>query len=230
MRHARWRRNLAALGGLWVGLAGVTAAGTPGAPSSSAAPVPDVVIGADASAPAAGVDVRFVGLNQVEGGGLAAPDPAVAASVPRVLEATNSAVRLFTPAGGVLQTRTLNGFFGAPGAGPASLLHNPRAYFDRLGPHRRVYVLAAQRSEAPRTSRLWLAVSRSAEPADLGSARFPLLAVTPAGACALGDEGAGGYFGAQVDPGLRRFWVAGERAVTLGGTCQWQTWAARIAP
>jgi hypothetical protein len=34
MRHARWRRNLAALGGLWIGLTGVTAAGTPGAPSS----------------------------------------------------------------------------------------------------------------------------------------------------------------------------------------------------
>jgi hypothetical protein len=55
------------------------------------------------------------------------------------------------------------------------------------------------------------------------------------GACAdlLVDTGlvrSGDFSGAQLDPSLSGFWLAGEQAVLIGGTCQWQTRAVRLIP
>jgi hypothetical protein len=40
----------------------------------------------------------------------------------------------------------------------------------------------------------------------------------------------GDYSGAQLDPSLTGFWLAGEQAITIGGSCQWQTRVARLNP
>ena len=40
----------------------------------------------------------------------------------------------------------------------------------------------------------------------------------------------GDFSGAQLDPSLSGFWLAGEQAVLIGGTCQWQTRAVRLIP
>jgi hypothetical protein len=96
------------------------------------------------------------------------PDTIVAKSFARVLEATNSAIRLFTTAGGVLATSNLNAFFSAPVAD--GLLFDPKVYFDRNAANRRFYVVALQASGT--VSKIWLAVSRSSDPANLSSASW----------------------------------------------------------
>lgn len=40
----------------------------------------------------------------------------------------------------------------------------------------------------------------------------------------------GDYSGAQTDPGLTTFWLAGEQAVTISGACQWRTRVAQLVP
>jgi hypothetical protein len=40
----------------------------------------------------------------------------------------------------------------------------------------------------------------------------------------------GDYSGGQLDPGLTGFWLAGEQAITIGGSCQWQTRVVRLNP
>ena len=93
-----------------------------------------------------------------------------------MLEATNSAVRLFTNVGGVIQTKNLNTFFGAPvGDG---LLFDPKTYYDRNAANRRHYVAALQVSGrgdsniGNNISRIWLAISRSPDPANLNAANW----------------------------------------------------------
>ncbi|MGH6841637.1 MAG: hypothetical protein ACREDV_06025 [Methylocella sp.] len=40
----------------------------------------------------------------------------------------------------------------------------------------------------------------------------------------------GDYSGAQLDPSLSGFWLAGEQATSIGGTCHWHTRIVKIIP
>jgi hypothetical protein len=101
------------------------------------------------------------------------PDTIVAKSVTRVLEAANSAVRLFDTVGNVIETRDLNTFFAASTTN--GLLFDPKVYFDQNAANRRFYVVALQKkgsSDRSGVSRIWLAVSRSLDPPDLNPANW----------------------------------------------------------
>jgi hypothetical protein len=50
------------------------------------------------------------------------------------------------------------------------------------------------------------------------------------GNCAYLLGRAGDYSGAQLDPTATGFWLAGEQAVTIGGSCQWGTRIVRLNP
>ncbi|HEV8676968.1 MAG TPA: hypothetical protein VGX21_23270 [Methylomirabilota bacterium] len=136
------------------------------------------VAAGEAEAPT--ITASFAGLDQpgAASGGFTfvPPDPILAKGRTRVLEATNSATRLFTTAGGVLATKSLQLFFGAPPpAGRDGVLFDPKVYFDRLGVNPRFYVVALEKrgtSDATGVSRIWLAVSRGVDPADLEPARW----------------------------------------------------------
>jgi hypothetical protein len=101
------------------------------------------------------------------------PDTIVGKSPNRILEGVNSAVRLFNNSGGIIQTLNLNTFFGAPTTN--GLLFDPKIYFDRNAANRRFYVVAVQvagrgdTSTANDVSRIWVAVSRSPDPANLAA-------------------------------------------------------------
>ena len=115
----------------------------------------------------------FVGLDQANAGGVTHSDLSVGKSNTLVLEGVNSSLRLFTTVGGVLATKTLNTFFGATGSQRS--FHDPRVYFDRNAVNRRFYVVARQQSgitDATGISRIWLAVSRSSDPANLEPANW----------------------------------------------------------
>ncbi len=101
------------------------------------------------------------------------PDTIVGKSSTRVLEGTNSALRLSSPTGAgptgpIPITKSLNDFFGA-NAMSEGILFDPRVVYDRLGPNQRFFVVALQRDEGPNgnTASIYLAVSRSANPDDL---------------------------------------------------------------
>jgi hypothetical protein len=101
------------------------------------------------------------------------PDEIVGKSPNRVLEATNSAVRLFNNTGGALATLDLNTFMGAPTTN--GLLFDPKVYYDRNATNPRFYVVALQQSgrgdtnAANDVSRIWIAVSRAPDPGALNS-------------------------------------------------------------
>ncbi|MBI1733773.1 MAG: hypothetical protein HYR51_01240 [Candidatus Rokubacteria bacterium] len=139
------------------------------------------VSGATAALPgpsAAMVTTAFNGLNRVSGGSLgfifAPPDTIVAKSPNRVLEAVNSALRLFSPTGTVLDTKTLNSFFPVPDLSVANegLLFDPKVYFDRNAANKRFYVIALEKRIATEVSKIWLAVSRSADPTSLAASKW----------------------------------------------------------
>ena len=125
---------------------------------------------------ASDIVTSFVGLNRPgavnNGFVFFPPDTIVGKSVTRVLEATNSALRLFTNTGGVLATRNLNAFFSVVPAGSSGLLFDPKVYFDRNAVNRRFYVVALERRVAPNVSRIHLAISRSPEPGSLAAANW----------------------------------------------------------
>ncbi len=104
------------------------------------------------------------------------PDTTLGKSPNRVLEGANSALRLSTTVGAILDTKDLNTFFGASTTN--GLLFDPKVYFDRLGPNPRFYVVALQRIGIDDTtstndvSRIWVAVSRSGDPASLASTNW----------------------------------------------------------
>jgi hypothetical protein len=99
------------------------------------------------------------------------PDTTLGKSPNRAIEATNSAIRLFTNTCGVVATANLNTFFGAAVAN--GLLFDPKVYYDRNATRPRVYVVGLQAagkgntSLADNVSRMWVAVSRSADPTNL---------------------------------------------------------------
>lgn len=126
------------------------------------------------------VTVSFTGLDRItsanNGSLFFPPDTIVAKSNTRVLEATNSALRLFTTTGSVLATRDLNTFFGAPTAD--GLLFDPKVYYDRNATNRRMYVVALQRNTAAQRAFIWLAVSRASDPATLDAANWCRYAIS----------------------------------------------------
>lgn len=137
------------------------------------------VLGAPAGPEALSADVTtsFVGLDRPgaanNGFVFFPPDTIVAKSFTRVLEATNSAVRLFTTTGTVIGTSNLNAFFGVSTTN--GRLFDPKVYFDRNAANRRFYVVALQKAgttDASGVSRIWLAISRSSDPASLAAANW----------------------------------------------------------
>jgi hypothetical protein len=121
------------------------------------------------------VTLNFGGLNRQtaanNGQVFIPPDTIVGKSPNRVIEATNSAIRLFNTAGAVMATRDLNTFFGAAVA--SGRLFDPKVYFDRNAVNPRVYVVALQQTGrgnanlADNVSRMWVAVSRAVDPLNL---------------------------------------------------------------
>jgi|GEM_PF-2299680 len=116
----------------------------------------------------------FLGLDRPSsannGATFAPPDPTVAQGPNNVLQATNSAIRLFGNTGSVIATADLNTFFNnAPTAN--GLLFDPKVYYDRNATNQRFYVTALQ-SNFNSTSTIWLAISRSNAPANLSSSNW----------------------------------------------------------
>jgi hypothetical protein len=135
----------------------------------------DQILSPDINPASADITTSFLGLNRLtaqnHGFIFVPPDPQVAKSSSRVLEATNSALRLFNTTGGVLQTMDLNTFFGAPtGDG---LLFDPKTIYDINAARQRFYVTALQLDAGPpQVSRIWLGISRSLNPANLNPANW----------------------------------------------------------
>jgi hypothetical protein len=115
------------------------------------------------------VDLRtmtsFAGVDQTTPGAWYPPDTTIAVTDRHVIEATNRVVRLMTRGGVEVRTETLKTFFNARVPNAEGDLFDPKVIFDRMGPNRRVYLLALQQTSS--TSRIWLATSRSSDPASL---------------------------------------------------------------
>jgi len=145
------------------------------AQTSSAAPTATQVALGHPSAPeplTTDVTTSFTGLDRLtsinNGFIFVPPDPIIAKSVLRVLQATNSAIRLTTTVGGVIQTSDLNTFFGAATAN--GLVFDPKVFFDRNAVNRRFYVVGLQKTAT--VSRLLLAISRSSDPPNLNAVNW----------------------------------------------------------
>jgi hypothetical protein len=96
------------------------------------------------------------------------PDTSLARSSERVIEVVNSRARLFDSVGGVFQTKTLNTFQGAVdvnGDPAGSVLFDPHVMYDRNSS--RFFAVALAGGHSADQSRLYLAVSRSANPSSL---------------------------------------------------------------
>jgi hypothetical protein len=138
-------------------------------------PAADQMVSSSVSPSAADITASFAGLNRLtaqnNGFIFVPPDPQIAAAISRLVEVSNSAIRLYTKTGGVLQTMDLNTFFGtAPGGGGTGLLFDPKIVYDRNATNRRVYVVALQQMNSPQLSRIWIGISRSADPTTLAAA------------------------------------------------------------
>lgn len=118
------------------------------------------------------LQTQFNGLNRLTAANngflFRPPDEILGKSPNRILEGTNSAVRLFNNAGGTLATLDLNTFMGAPVAN--GRLFDPKVYYDRNATNPRFYVVAVQQTGRGDTnaandlSRIWIAVSRTPDP------------------------------------------------------------------
>jgi hypothetical protein len=163
-------------------------AGTYGREKAAAAhgPAPQAVgVGVPAAesaapGPLAPVTTSFAGLNRPastsNGFVFNPPDTIAGKSSTHVIEATNSAIRLFNTSGTVLSTMTLSAFLGKTVSDPPDdILFDPKVYFDRIGPNQRFFVVALEvngrdnTSTADDVSRIRIAVSRSSDPTSLAS-------------------------------------------------------------
>ncbi|MBW4699050.1 MAG: hypothetical protein KME03_14345 [Aphanocapsa lilacina HA4352-LM1] len=140
--------------------------------SAAGAPAADEILSPE---PLAALGTSFVGLDKPGSVNndlaLDPPDPIGAKSGDTVLEATNSAIALYTESGNLFQSKDLNSFFGAPYAGGSleGVLFDPKVYYDRNSANPRYYAVALQ-TDFLRFSTIWLAVSRSPEPVTLEAA------------------------------------------------------------
>jgi hypothetical protein len=124
----------------------------------------------------------IVGLSQIANssnpGWGSPPDTNLARGPARLVHVVNRRVRLYTTAGGVLQTTDLNRFFGAltaagvPSANSNDWLFDPKVIYDGNATRPRFYVVALQGNGSTAFSRLWLAVSRSPNPSSLRSGEW----------------------------------------------------------
>ena len=133
----------------------------------TAAPEPDATLG-----------TNFVGLNRPGSGSVDPPDTIVGASGSRVLEAVNTQLRLTNATGTQLDSRRLATFFTGLAPSSAGLVFDPKVYYDRNSSRPRHYVVALQVAGRGNTtttdnqSRILLAVSRSADPANLATSNW----------------------------------------------------------
>lgn len=101
------------------------------------------------------------------------PDTILARGPSHVLEAVNSAVRLFNSSGSTVSTVDLNTFFSYPVDGNGDrILFDPKVFYDRNAANPRFYLIALNAEDALQQSRIYLAVSRSANPADLSTGNW----------------------------------------------------------
>jgi hypothetical protein len=115
----------------------------------------------------ASVTTAFAGLNYAASLGLP-PDTTLAKSTSRVLEATNSSVRLFDTSGGVLATTSTASLFAV-----STGMTDPKVFFDNNSAYPRFMLLVADSpNRVAMTSNLYLAVSRSPDPSDFSSANW----------------------------------------------------------
>jgi len=123
------------------------------------------------------INTSFQGLDRVTGANsgfiFVPPDTVVAKGPNSVLEAVNSALRLHTTAGGVIQTMDLNTFFSyAVGGDSDKILFDPKVFYDRNATNPRYYIVALDAETSPSVSRIYFAVSRSTSPASLAAANW----------------------------------------------------------
>jgi hypothetical protein len=125
------------------------------------------------------ITTSFVGLDRpsAASGGFSffPPDTIVAKGPSKVLEAVNSAVRLFATNGTALSTMDLNTFFSYPVSGNSErILFDPKVFYDRNAANPRFYLVALNMESSffNQQSRVYLAVSRSNNPADLSVANW----------------------------------------------------------
>jgi hypothetical protein len=157
------------------------------------------------------ITANFLGLNRPtaanNGFVFIPPDTILGKSPTEVLEATNSALRLFDTAGGVLATADLNTFFGAALAD--TRLFDPKVYYDRNALRPRTYVVGLQKNTATKVSRLWVAISRTPDPVNLTSnwCRYNLDARSEVGTAneSWGDFPALGIGAEAISIGLNNF-------------------------
>ncbi len=108
----------------------------------------------------------FPALNVQNAGGYPA-DPTLGTSGDRVLVAANNALRLMTSSGGEIVTKRFHEFFPIPNT---QLAFDPRILYDRNAADPRFFVVFLSFTKNPRTSKIWLAVSRSNRPNSLDPA------------------------------------------------------------
>jgi hypothetical protein len=97
--------------------------------------------------------------------GTTPPDPTLARSGQRVLQAVNGGISLFDANGTLLHGRTLANFFGA-----SAFPFDPRVLYDRNSMFPRYFVVATSfNSGPPASSTMHLAISRSPDPSNLNS-------------------------------------------------------------
>ena len=120
------------------------------------------------------VTTSFEGLNSQTGGGFSPPDTIVAKSPTRVVEAVNSAIRMTTTSGTLVQSMSLDTFLSSSASTQGSPF-DPKIFYDRNSVRPRMYVVALQKVgdddliTSNDSARLILAVSRSSDPTTLSS-------------------------------------------------------------
>ncbi|MEP7011569.1 MAG: hypothetical protein ABJC13_14700 [Acidobacteriota bacterium] len=128
---------------------------------------PDVVLALASRSGTATLAASFPGLDYLAGGQKTPPDVGIARSTDRVLEAVNAALRLFNTDGTIRVTRTTAAFFGIP---ESPGVFDPKVFYDRNS--QRFFVVVLEKVVNGDPQKLFLAVSRSANPTGLDAAQW----------------------------------------------------------
>lgn len=128
---------------------------------------PDVVLALAPRSGSAAPIASFPGLDFQAGGPKTPPDVGIARSTDRVLEAVNDALRLFNTDGTIRVTRTTAAFFGVPES-PGTF--DPKVFYDRN--FQRFFLVVLEKVVNGDPQKLFLAVSRSANPTGLDAAQW----------------------------------------------------------
>lgn len=128
---------------------------------------PDVVISLAPRSGSAAPAISFSGLDYAAGGQKTPPDVSIARSTDRVLEVVNAALRLFNTDGTIRVTRTTAAFFGVPES-PGTF--DPKVFYDRNS--QRFFLIVLEKVVNGDPQKLFLAVSRNANPTGLDAAQW----------------------------------------------------------